>query len=223
MNITEQHAKKLLELTNPGLCNGAGDGTPGNMCVEQAVALTFGEPLNDTPTCVDGDVQRFSIMINDLGGWPSNAIRAKTMRRFAIAQLGSAGVIDGKVFAQRHRQIWGEYEAKRKLIWDGYLAKRKPILDEYEAKRKPIRDEYEAKRKPIWNEYEAKHKPIWDEYLAKHKPILDEYLAKRKPIWDEYQSNCLPHLETLCESLVQLLIELGSPGTKFLYLVEGEE
>ena len=187
--ITEQHAKKLLELIEPGLCNGAGDGTPGNMCVEQAVALTFGEPLNDTPTCVDGDVQRFSIMINDLGGWPSNAIRAKTMRRFAIAQLGSAGVIDGKVF-----------EAKRKLIWDEYLAKRKLIWDEYLAKRNPIWDEYEAQRKPIWDEYEAQHKLIRDEYTK----------------------NCLPHLETLCESLVQLLIELGSPGTKFLYLVEGK-
>jgi len=200
MNITEQHAKKLLELMNPGLCSGAGDGTPGNMCVEQAISLSFGEPLSYQPTCVQNDIRMTSITINDMNVWPSDQIRSKTMRRLAIAQLGSEGVVD-------------------EWAWE---AKSQPIWDEYETQRKPILDEYVSKHKPIWDEYVSKREPIWDEYVSKHKPIWDEYETQHKLIRDEYTKNCLRHLEELCESLVQLLIELGSPGAKFLYLVEDE-
>ncbi len=244
MNITEQHVKKLLALIEPGLCGGSGDGTPGNMCVEQAIALAFGERLSYQPNCVQNDIRMISITINDMSDWPSDQIRSKTMRRLAIAQLGSEGVVDGVEWKAKSQPIWDEYEDKRKPIWDEYEEKRKPIWDEYEEKYQPIWNEYEKKRKPIWDEYEEKHKliwdeyeekyqPIWDEYKEKHKLIWDEYEDKRKLIWDEYEekrklildeyrNNCLPRLEWLCESLVQLLIALGSPGTKFLYLTEGE-
>lgn len=89
MKITRDDAKKVLEIVDQGLCQGAGtSATPGQVCVEQAVTMALGLPFSDDPKCVGRAVRLFKMELND-SNWSSNAARAKGMKRLAIAQLGS--------------------------------------------------------------------------------------------------------------------------------------
>mgnify|MGYP007100160279 FL=1 len=82
-----------------GLCQGAGNGKR-TFCAEQLVAAVCGLPVNDRPECVEYAVQRFGIRIND-SQWSSPEARAKGLRDFLIAQIGSKGVVNGVEFAKR--------------------------------------------------------------------------------------------------------------------------
>jgi hypothetical protein len=94
-------AVKVLEVVNAGLCYGLGDPEPGKMCVEAAVCYAMGESHSDSPSCVAADVIQAKINLND-AGWSSDKARANGLRRVAIAQLGSKGVVKDfeKVFFQ---------------------------------------------------------------------------------------------------------------------------
>lgn len=74
------------------------------LCVEEAISLTIGEPFSDTPTYVQEDVRVYSVRLND-ANWLSTKSRAAGMRDLAIAQLGSAGVVDGDEFAARITEL----------------------------------------------------------------------------------------------------------------------
>ena len=96
--VTEETARKVLEVVDKGLCQGMGKPEPGMMCVEAAVCYAMGEPHGDNPSCVGSAVRGFKIVLND-ANWSSKEARAKGMRRVAIAQLGS-NKIDQKEFAE---------------------------------------------------------------------------------------------------------------------------
>ena len=89
MEITREHAEKVLEIVDCGLIGGAGASpVNGGVCVEQAVTMALGLPFSDNPSCVGQDVRRFKMRLNDCN-WSSNEARAKGMRKLAVAQLGS--------------------------------------------------------------------------------------------------------------------------------------
>lgn len=96
--INEAIAKKVLEVVDKGLVVGVGEPVPGEMCVEAAVCYAMGEPHTDKPKCVTGAVRDLKIDLNDSELWRDDQARTKGLRRLAIAQLGSKGVIDGKEF-----------------------------------------------------------------------------------------------------------------------------
>ena len=98
--ITKELAKRVLDTVDAGLVSGMGVPIPGQMCVEAAVCFAMGLPHSDEPTCVSPALRQLKITLNDASGWSSNESRAKGLRRLALAQLGSAGVLDEKVFAQ---------------------------------------------------------------------------------------------------------------------------
>ena len=98
MNITKEHAIKVLDLLSHGLVKGIGVQEPGKMCVEAAVCCALGLPHSDNPPCVAPAVRSFKITLNDLK-WSSNAARAKGLQRVALAQLGSDG-IDQSLFVK---------------------------------------------------------------------------------------------------------------------------
>ena len=91
--ITEPLVRKLLATVDAGLVRGVGIPEPGKMCVEAAISYALGEPHSDGPSCVDPVVRNAKIILND-ASWSSTQARASGMRRVAIAQLGSRGVID---------------------------------------------------------------------------------------------------------------------------------
>jgi hypothetical protein len=91
MNINREVICKLLKLLDQGLKSGSGsfDG-PGDFCVQQAVSKAIGEPNpSDYPVlCVNDHVKAFGIRLNDQL-WSSPAARAKGLKRFAVAELGT--------------------------------------------------------------------------------------------------------------------------------------
>ena len=98
MNITKKFVSKLLSVVDQGLVKGIGEPIPGQMCVEAAVCYAQGLPHSDRPTCVGDAVRAFKIALND-ADWSSDAARAAGMRKLAVAQLGSDN-IDQKAFAK---------------------------------------------------------------------------------------------------------------------------
>lgn len=95
----------VLYIIDGGLSCGISDGevyeddsedvTPksarGKVCVEAAVSIACGEGLDDGPSCVDFDLRELKIRLNDEAPWKSKKARAKGLRRFAIAQIGTSG------------------------------------------------------------------------------------------------------------------------------------
>ena len=88
MELTIEHARRVLEVVDHGLAHGVGTPIPGRMCVEAAVCFALGLPHGDDPPCVGQAVRAFKIRLND-SRWSSDKARANGMRRVAIAQLGS--------------------------------------------------------------------------------------------------------------------------------------
>jgi len=87
----ETIAKKVLEIVDAGLSKGMGEPIPGKMCVEAAVCAAYGLPHSDSPPCVGKAVRELKIALNDrFEGGPSE--RAGLLRRLAIAQLGSVEI-----------------------------------------------------------------------------------------------------------------------------------
>ena len=100
IEITEAIARKVVDVVDAGLVHGKGIPEPGKMCVEAAVCFAMGLPHGDEPSCVSPALRRLKIGLNDRR-WSSNQARAKGLRRLAVAQLGSAGVLDDREFMRR--------------------------------------------------------------------------------------------------------------------------
>lgn len=97
--ITEQVARKVLNVVDKGLSSGLGIRKPGQMCVEAAVCYALDLPHGDDPGCVSPLLRSLKIRLNDCP-WSSKQARAKGLRRLAVAQLGSKGELDEKAFVR---------------------------------------------------------------------------------------------------------------------------
>lgn len=104
MQITETIARKVLDTVDAGLVKGVGVARPGRMCVEAAVCYALGLPHGDNPGCVSRAVRSLKIELND-ADWSSNAVRARGLRRLALAQLGSRDALDDHEFARRCAEL----------------------------------------------------------------------------------------------------------------------
>jgi hypothetical protein len=124
MDITREIAAKVVEVVDAGLVNGVGEPVPGQMCVEAAVCYAMGLPHGDKPSCVSPALRRLKIGLNDRN-WSSTQARAKGLRRLAVAQLGSAGVLDDGELIRRVAEM-----TIRKIV---------PLALRAAAKRKPDR------------------------------------------------------------------------------------
>ena len=100
MEITRELAIKVRNIVDAGLVKGVGVQVPGQMCVEAAVCYAMGLPHSDKPPCVAPAIRQLKIQLND-SAWSSDKARGTGMRRLALAQLGSAGVVDGVDFVRR--------------------------------------------------------------------------------------------------------------------------
>ena len=98
--ITKAIARKVLDTVDAGLVGGVGVPAPGHMCVEAAVCYALGLAHGDDPGCVAPALRALQIRLND-SNWSSPTSRAAGMRRLAVAQLGSAGVLNEKEFTRR--------------------------------------------------------------------------------------------------------------------------
>jgi hypothetical protein len=102
--ITREIAQKVLTLVEAGLSVGVGGSEPGQMCVEAVVCRALGLPHGDDPGCVAEWLRCLMIQLND-STWSSRQARARGLRRAALAQLGSKGVLNESEFAVRVMRV----------------------------------------------------------------------------------------------------------------------
>jgi hypothetical protein len=100
MVITEAMAIRVRDVVAAGLVSGVGTPGPGTGCVEAAVCYALGLPHGDDPGCVAPSLRRLKIRLND-SRWSSNQARAEGLKRLALVQLGSLGVVDDAAFRRR--------------------------------------------------------------------------------------------------------------------------
>jgi hypothetical protein len=98
MKINEALAKRILEVIDVGLDHDIGDEpVPGKICAEAAVCYALGQPHGDDPVCVAPSLRALVIITND-AAWSTKTARAAGLRRLALAQLGSRYELDEREF-----------------------------------------------------------------------------------------------------------------------------
>lgn len=96
----EETVAKFNAILSRGLCTGMGS-RYGQMCIEAAICTVLDMPHGDAPVCVTPAVRRYKIRLNDSPRWLSPKSRADGLRALGLAQIGSAGVVDGAEFSRR--------------------------------------------------------------------------------------------------------------------------
>lgn len=195
----------VLHVVDKGLVGGTvGKRKPGEMCVEAAVAYASGEPHHDHPSCVYDELASLKINLNDELTFKSNAHRAKALRRIAIAQLGTAN----------QKGFWGAF---KKALEKRFAKIGAPIAAKLEA---PYLARLK-KAKTLEEVQDIVHNiptEVTDDAGWLRDP---EYLTDGPANhYDEYSSALT--VEQYIEVFVQALIDVKTPGSKFLSLTKGK-
>lgn len=224
MQITKEIVDKLMSLLDFGLVKGAGNGmTDNTFCVEQAVSIAIGEPLNDNPiSCVSEVVAVCKRNLNDCN-WSSNTARAEGMRKLAIAQLGS-NVLDSHEFSQR--LILNS--AKRLLtyvIQKYYDNTKNEKLLEWKLKFESL-----TKIDPdLWSEFYDyyNYNCFNGDYFNNYYNYFNDYNHFYDCCYYNHFNSCYhynyfgdEYLLLVADVILQTLIELKSPGCEWLHLAE---
>jgi hypothetical protein len=214
--ITKAQALKVLETVDAGLVNGIGEPKPGHMCVEAAVAYSLGYQFNDQPKCVTESLISTKIYMNDSKVWygknwgqsddPKVAkIRSHALRRIAIAQLGSRGIISNK---QWELALLDYYKSKIPLS-----SKEKKKKADFIKRVEGILSKVKSGQKV--NEYKIHYS---DRFTEMEDEIQDRLFDT--DVFGVLDVKTIAKAKQVIEDLVQILIKLKSPGTKFLFLTE---
>ena len=245
--ITEDIARNVLKVVDKGLANGIGIPRPGLMCVEAAVCYALGLPHSDDPPCVIDHLRSIKIRINDSPSWANKFERARGLRRLSIAQLGSAYIDESgdKVCTYDHvnfKNIVCKKTAEfvrpiaigqlRRRPQDHYPPKKVSTEEFATAKENALKGNLtDAKvdrlrgtcdtfkgRDAINALYEAVSK--FDTCISAEE--LSSYVCRGVILLAENGSRADRQkiLVDYCELLVQALIKVKAPGTKWLYLTE---
>ena len=233
MRITREMAARVREVVDAGLSAGLGVATPGQMCVEAAVCYALGLPHGDDPGCVDPAVRRLKIRLNDSAAWPSASARAAGLRRLAIAQLGSRGAIDTPRFAQRVAEMTIRTVVPAALRAAARLNSTHAAALESAAGRCERDGTREAATQAEHAAAAARYAAADARYAADDArdaadarsaaKSADDYAAYAADAAESAaDADAVTILSAFAESVVQILIELGSPGCEFLDLVPVE-
>ena len=234
-NLNETVVKKVLDAVRPGLSNGLGVQESGEMCVEAAVCFALGLPHSDDPKCVNQALRTFKIVLND-SFWSSNQARAKGLERLAIAQLGTLDTLDTKAFidglvvlakkwASQAQETAGisnaraVYAAADDAVNYAIRTADAAIRTADYAIRTAdaaIRTADAAIRTADAVAYATAYAADYAARAARAAARAAAYVAARvdaNAARDKVLAQC-------AEDVVQLLIKLEAPGTKYLYLTE---
>jgi hypothetical protein len=237
--ITEGLVKKLLEVADEGLVKGVGEPVPGRMCVEAAVCYAMDLPHGDAPTCVSPALRALVVRLND-SAWSSDKARAKGMRRLAVAQLGSADVLDEREFARRvvemtiRKQVPAALRAAAKIHPDSDHSAR--LLDAAaRCEKEGTKDAADAARavadaaaaRAANAAYAA---ATYASYAAAYAVDDAAYVAAGAASATadatadaaDAASAADNLLSEFAEDVVQILIQMKSPGTEWLWITEAQ-
>jgi len=224
--ITENDARKVLKTMKGGLCSGLGRGGKGQMCVQHAVSYALEQHHGDSPDCVDEFVRQIGIDVNDMSGvFSSKQARMRVLKRFAIAQLGSAYKLNQRkfhkaldafmlsvVFVDVARHALTEYE-----VHDEERRNVEAIIEMAEKRPTDGRT-----RNSISRRLHALDGGI-GVYLREtfeHLDLSESELAIREALKALPVSQREAKLTDYMEGIVQALSCAGSPGCEYLGLTE---
>jgi hypothetical protein len=229
--ITKKLVTKIIETVSCGLSNGLGKQVPGEMCVEAAICYAYGLPHGDNPPCVGSAVRAFKIALND-SNWSSSKARAKGMIDLSIAQLNS-NVIDQVEFSTKvTMKVINTIIAKIAQDFDNELAKKLKLvsnpadavllcrqLTTYDANYAAA---YAAKYAAEYAESAAEYAES-TKYAAHYAAEYAAYAAKSAAKYAEYAKSAAESdkvLNQVAKIGLDVLIEMKSPGVKYLYLLK---
>lgn len=215
IEITRELAAKVLNVVDAGLSIGRGRSEPGHMCVEAAVCFALGLPHSDKPPCVAAVVRDIKVHINDCGGWESGSRRAAGLRRLAIAQLGSVD-IDIKAFIKMFNAMLVQEIIPMSFNIEPMPADPEKLLEILNAKTLNIanKDEYMDCDHVLRLVYQTMKFDVGDNRIGNWVCIIDNLFHRLGVTTEKLR----PVRTRLCEAIVEILIELKSPGCDFLDL-----
>jgi hypothetical protein len=204
--ITPELITKLLATVDAGLRGGTiGNRVPGQMCVEAAVCFALGEPHSDNPSCVHDDLRQLKITLNDDTGWRSNKSRAAGLRRLAVAQLGTKHGFDADAFKQYLLRL-----VVSDLVLDFVDSELRAIIAQHpdETSFRFFAQHYNA---VLMRNRQKSH-----EFLAIYSTVTSihgifTWLNRSKRFHFKEK-----RLVWLCEEIVQVLVKMETPGSKWL-------
>ena len=218
MEINESVARKVLDTVDAGLVQGMGKPVPGQMCVEAAVNFALGAPHGDQPACVAPTLRALKIRLND-ASWSSNEARTNGLRRLALAQLGSDGVLDEKEFVRRvveHAIKVSVPEALRaaaKLVKGEHKYKLLKAADACEAD--PSRANAVSAKETAYAAYAAAY--AYADSAAAYDAAAADAAADADAAKNAARD---ASLAAYAEAVVQILIDMKAPGCQWLWLTE---
>ena len=209
--INESTVSSLLSVVDHGLTSGLGEPIPGQMCVEAAVCYSLGLPHGDDPLCVANSLRHLKIRIND-AAWSSNAARAKGLRRLAVAQLGTKNTLNKYEFAKRVL-IMLVKTTLADIVEDETLRNKCRSVETIEEAREAA---IAVRNAPVvYYAAAAADYVVYAVYYdaASAASAVAAYAAVNCANGDKVLSD-------FCENVVQILIDMKTPGCEFLYLTE---
>ena len=221
MKITEELARKILDLSGAGLVYGLGNQVPGEMCAQALICYVLGEPHNAKPSCVDDEVNSFNIRLNDIHAWGSNKERSLGMRRLMIASLGSKDVIDIKAFRARIKEMTIRTAVPFALR---EAAKKHPDAAHKAAfEAAAVKCENDGTTSAADATYAARRAA---RRAADADSAADAASLAADAAYSAYSASAADaraFLHRYAEAAVQILVDLKSPGAEFLHLAPYEE
>ena len=223
-------ARKVLETIDAGLVAGRGVPEPGKMCVEAAVCYALGLPHGDNPDCVSPILRNLKIALNDQA-WADPAARARGLRRLGIAQLGSTGM-DEKEFLRRLSEFTIGVIVPR-VLRSAIKAGADPSLEDF-AVRCEKEKSYPAAAEAADAAYDAAYDAAAYAFVATYaaaahaaaRAASGAYAAaEAKGHAAAYSATAAvadAEREVFAEGVVQILVEMNIPGTKWLDLTTGD-
>jgi hypothetical protein len=208
--INKPLAMRVLEVVDKGLTEGEGNPVPGQMCVEAAVSFACGLPHSDQPECVGSEVRAFKIELNDKP-WTSEKSRARGLREVAVAQLGT-NTIDQEKFnynlTERLKSALLPMAVKQADI-DGV---QKKILDFF------LENINKASKGTI-SEWRSEMDDFCDRASLGAVSTLVYSTSATSLVQEMQEYFGGEHWLRICaDACRDVLIEMKSPGAKYLYL-----
>ena len=212
MKITKTICKKVLKVVDAGLCSGKGKPVPGEMCVEEAVTFALGEEFSDEPSCVSPVLRSFKIALNDKY-WSSKKARAEGLRRIAIAQLGTKDTLDEKEFVKRLAEM-----TIRKTVPEAIrlVAEKAAEPHKTDMLAAALECEQVGTRKAAQKANIIVRKYAVATYAATYADAATAAATYAVAARDKV-------LAKYAENVVQILIDMKTPGSLFLSITEGKK
>lgn len=217
--INEALAVKVLDVVDAGLSEGVGEPIPGQMCIEAAVNYAMGNPHGDDLSCVNYAVRSLKITLNDMENvwddqYSGTQDRAKSLRRLAIAQLGSYGVIKTKPFQQ----------AINDLVWSYYTSWHQEKIDKINSIVVDLKDKASISDLAFLSEQlEADTNLEFDINSALCDNNVEKLFCYTVDAELHPSKGMVGFMNDFCEEVVGILKKMKSPGCKYLYLTESKK